>query len=175
MAVTKITYAADAPIVAANWESLVAGGWATLPEVSNLSTLFMDVSIGGQINLDTATGALAAGESFDIYISAQFKSDVASSYSGGIDTAFNDDDSSLTEDTEFNPLNLILLTSVAVEATTPDIEQGYNWFVGSIAQAFGGVMPRRWMLVGHNNTGGTTKATTSTTIINYNGITYTTA
>lgn len=175
MAVTNITYAADAAIVATNWESLVADDWATLPAVDNTSNLFVDVSVGGQIDLDTTTGTIAAGESFDIYVSAQFDYDTASSYNGGIDTAFTANDATITADTEFNPLNLILLTSVKVEATTPDVSQGYNWFVGSLAQAFGGIMPKRWMLVGHNNTGATTTAATSTTIINYNGITYTTA
>ena len=175
MAITNIAYAADAAIVASNWESLATNSWATLPEVDNSSNLYMDVSVGGQIDLDTTTGTITAGESFDIYVSAMFDYDTAPSWSGGIDTAFNDNDSSLTEDTEFNPLNLILLTSVAVEATTPDVSQGYNWFVGSVAQAFGGIMPKRWMLVGHNNTGATTTAATSTTIINYNGITYTSA
>lgn len=175
MAVTKITYAADAAIVATNWESLAADGYASLPAVDNTTNLFIDVSVGGQIDLDTTTGIIVAGESFDIYVAAQFDYDTASSYNSGIDTGLTANDSTLTADTDFNPLNLIFLTSVAVEATTPDVSQGYNWFVGSVAQAFGGIMPKRWMLVGHNNTGATTTATVSTTIINYNGITYTTA
>ena len=175
MAESKITYAADAAIVATNWESLATQDWASLPSVSNATNLYMDVAVGGQIDLDTTTGTIAAGESFDIYVAARFDNDVATSYNGGIDTAFGENDSTLTEDTEFNPLNLIFLTSVAVEATTPDVSQGYNWYVGSLAAAFGGVIPKNWMLVGHNNTGATTTAATSTTIINYNGITYTSA
>lgn len=175
MTTTNIKYADDAAIVATNWESLAAADWATLPAVDNSSNLYVDVSVGGQIDLDTTTGTLTAGESFDIYVAAQFDYDTASSYNGGIDTSFTANDATIAEDVEFNPLNLIFLTSVAVEATTPDVSQGYNWFVGSLAQAFGGIMPKRWMLVGHNNTGGTTTAATSTTIINYNGITYTSA
>lgn len=175
MAVTKITYAADAAITASNWESLATDDWATLPAVDNTSNLYVDVLVGGQIDLDTTTGTIAAGESFDIYVAALFDKDTASSYTGGIDTSFTENDNTLTEDTEFNPLNLLFLTSVRVEETAPDVSQGYNWGPVSVATAFGGRMPQKWMLVGHNNTGATTTAATSTTIINYVGITYTTA
>ncbi|MEE8208040.1 MAG: hypothetical protein V3T88_03675 [Nitrosomonadaceae bacterium] len=173
MAVTKTTYSADAAIVATNWESLVADDWATLPNVDNTSNLYIDMLVGGQIDLDTTTGTITAGESFDIYVAARFDKDVTTSYTGGIDTAFTAGDSSITADTEFNPLNLIFLTSVSVEATTPDVSQGYNWGPVSIAAAFGGILPQHFMLVGHNNTGATTTAATSTTIINTVGITYT--
>ena len=173
MTTTNIAYSADNAITATNWESLVADDWASLPNVDNTSNLFVDVLVGGQIDLDTTTGTIAAGESFDIYVAARFDKDVTTSYSGGIDTALGAGDSTLTEDTEFTPHNLILLTSVRVEDTAPDVSQGYNWGPVSVAEAFGGRMPQHWMLMGHNNTGGTTTAATSTTIVNYVGITYT--
>ena len=171
--VTTTTYASDEAIVATNWDSLVADDWASLPEVTNVANKYVDVLVGGQVNVDTATGVLAAGESFDIYICAKFDTDTATSGTGGIDTAFNPNDSSIAIDVEFNPLNIPLLTSVLVEATTPDTEQGYNWGPIGIAQVFGGVVPQKWFLLGHNNTGGTTKAATSTNIVNLVGITFT--
>lgn len=175
MAVTKITYSSNNSVVASNWESLAADAWATLPDVDNTTNLFVDVLVGGQIDLDTTTGVIAAGESFDIYVAARFDKDVTTSYTGGIDTAFGANDNTLTTDVEFNNLNLIFLTSVAVEATTPDVSQGYNWGPISLAQCFGGHLPQHWILVGHNNTGGTSTAATSTTAVNYVGITYTSA
>ena len=175
MATLSLNYAADAAITATNWESLAADDWASLPSVDNTSNLYVDVLVGGQIDLDTTTGTLAAGESFDIYVAALFDKDTASSLTGGIDTAFTANDSTLTADTEFNPLNLIPLVSVRVEETSPDVSQGYNWGPVSVAAAFGGVLPQIWCLVGHNNTGGTTTAATSTTIVNYVGIKYTSA
>ncbi len=176
MAVTKVTYASDEAIVTTNWEGLATNDWATLPLVTNVVNLYVDVLIGGQVDLSTVTGGpVVAGESFDISVAGRFDTGVATSWSGGIDTALTDNDSSLTEDTEFTPLNLKLLTSVAVEATAPDVEQGYNWGPESVAGAFGGVMPQQWMLVGHNNTAASTKTSTSTFIVNLVGITYTTA
>ena len=176
MAVTKVTYAADEAIVTTNWEGIATGIYASLPLVTNVSNLYVDGLVGGQVDLSTVTaGPIVAGESFDIYLSARFDAGVATSWTGGIDTAFTDNDGSITADTEFNPLNLILLASVAVEATTPDVEQGYNWGPVSVAGAFGGIMPQNWMLVGHNNTAATTKVATSTFIVNFVGITYTTA
>jgi hypothetical protein len=173
MAGTTVTYATDEAITATNWESLAADAWATLPEVDNTTNKYMDVLVGGQIDLDTTTGTIAAGETFDIYISAVYDKDVATSWTGGIDAAFNDNDNTLTADTEFNALNLILLAVVSVEATAPDVSQGYNWGPVSVASAFGGIVPQKWMLVGHNNTGATTTAATSTTVVNAVGITYT--
>ena len=175
MATVKIAYAADIAITATNWESLAADGWATLPIYDNTSNLYIDVLVGGQIDLDTTTGTLASGESFDIYVSATYDKDTTTTITGGIDSAFDQNDSTLTQDTEFNPLNLILLTSVLVEDTSPDVSQGYNWGPCSIARMFGGVMPQKFALVGHNNTGGTTTAATSTTAVNSVGITYTVA
>lgn len=170
--ILTITYAADAAIVASNWESLAADAWATLPAYSNASN-YVDLLVGGQIDLDTTTGTIAAGESFDIYIAARFDNDVTTSYTGGIDTAFGANDSSLTEDTEFTPLNLIPFWTVNVEATAPDVSQGYNWGPIAVAPFFGGILPQDFILVGHNATGATTTAATSTTVINVVGIQYT--
>lgn len=171
--VTNITYSADGAIVATNWDSLAADDVASLPEFDNTSTLYVDMLVGGQVNVDTATGVLAAGESFDIYVVAKHDKDTATSGTGGIDTAFNPNDTTLAQDVELNLLNMTLLVSVRVEATTPDTEQGYNWGPIAVAQAFGGVLPQKWFLVGHNNTGGTTKAATSTNLVNTVGITFT--
>ena len=164
-----IAYAADSAITASNWESLAADAWATLPVYQNTGG-YDDLLIGGQIDLGVTT--IAAGESFDIYVSAKYDVDVASSLTGGIDTGFGANDSSLTEDTEFTPLNLRLLTSVRVEATSPNVSQGYNWGPLAIAPLFGGVLPEEIVLVGHNNTGATTTASVSTTVINVVGITW---
>ena len=173
MAVTKITYASDEAVVITNWDSLAADAWASLPAVDNATNLYVDVLAGGQIDWTATT--LAAGESFDIYVSALSTIATASSYTGGIDTLLTAGDISLTEDTEFTPLNLLLLATVAVRTGTPDVTLGYNWGPTSIAGLFGGVMPQKYMFMGHNNTGSALTATTSTTFLNLVGITYTTA
>ena len=172
--VTNITYAADAAIVATNWDSLASDGWATLPNFDNTSTLYVDVLVGGKIHFDTVTGIILSTDSFDIYVAARYDKDVTTSYSGGIDALFGANDTSLTLDTEFTNLNMKLLTVVKPEATTADIEQSMNWGPYSIAGLFGGIMPQHFMLVGHNNSNDAVlKAATSDHIVNLVGITYT--
>jgi len=172
--VTNITYAADSAIVATNWDALASSAWATLPAFDNTTTLYVDVLVGGKIHFDTVTGTILAADSFDIYVSARYDDDVTTSYTGGIDALFGANDSSLTEDTEFTPLNLIFLTSVKPEATTADTEQSYNFGPYSIARLFGGIMPQNFILVGHNNSNDAVlKAATSDHIVNVVGITYT--
>ena len=82
MAVTKLTYAADAAVAVTAWESLGAGLWATSANVDNTTNLYMDMLVGGEIAATATT--ITAGESFDIYVAARYDKDVTTSYSGGI-------------------------------------------------------------------------------------------
>ena len=176
MTTLKIAYAADEAIVATNLDSLASDDWATLPEVDNTVNLYVDGLVGGQINFDTATGTIVAGDSVDIYVSALYDKDTSTTGTGGIDTAFAANDTTIAADVEFNPLNLKLIAVIKPEATTPDTEQGYNWGPVSVAAAFGGLMPQKWFLAVHNNsTDAVLKAATSTHAANFVGITYTNA
>lgn len=176
MTTTKIAYAADEAVVATNWDALASDDWATLPAVDNQTNLYVDVLVGGKIHFDTVTGTILAADSFDIYVAALYDKDVASSYTGGIDTAFTANDATIAADVEFNQLNLKFLASVKPEATTADTEQSYNWGPFSIAALFGGLMPQKWILVGHNNSNDAVlAAATSDHVVNVVGITYTNA
>ncbi len=174
MTTLKIAYAADEAVVATNLDALASSDWATLPEVDNTTNLYVDVLVGGRIHFDTATGTILAADSVDIYVSAKYDKDTATSGTGGIDELFNPGDASLTLDTEFTNLNLKLLTVVKPEAGTADIEQTYNWGPYSIAALFGGILPQKWFLVVHNNS---TDAVLDTGehVVNVVGITYTNA
>ena len=174
MTTLNIAYAADAAIAATNWDALASSGWATLPEFDNESTLYVDCLVGGTVHFDTATGTILAADAFEIYVSAYYDTDVATGGTGGIDALFNDGDSSLTVDVEFNPLNMNLLTIVKPEATTADIEQAYNWGPVSIARVFGGIMPQKFFLTGYNNSNDAV-LDTGENIVNVVGITYTNA
>jgi len=173
MAVTTTTYSTDTAVTATNWDAVAANDWATLPIITNTAG-YMDILIGGQV--DIAGTSWAAGESFDIYVSAYYDIGLTTSGGGGIDTAFTANDATIAADVEFNPLNLTLIASVVVEATAPTTSQGYNWNPVGLAQFFGGVLPYEVFLVGHcNSTSGVTTSATSTNAVNYVGITYTSA
>ncbi len=174
MTVTKTTYSSDNAIVATNWDALASQAWATLPAFDNTSTLYVDGLIGGKIHFATATGTILKADSFDIYICALYDKDVASSYTGGIDTLLTANDASLTVDVEFAPLNFKQMVSVKPEQTTADTEQSVNWGPFAISGYFGGLFPQKIMLIGHNNSNDAVlAAATSDHVVNLVGITYT--
>ena len=76
----------------------------------------------------------------------------------------------MADSTDFVKANLTLMVSVALETATPDTSQMYHWGPIAVAQFFGGVMPKEFMLLLHNNTGGTMVAGSD---VNLTGITYT--
>ena len=167
MATSKIAYAADEAIAVTAWGTgLAATQYASSALFDNTTNLYVDVLVGGILQLDATTPV--AG---NIYIAGNYQTATATDMTGGIDALF-DAATEETADVGFNPLNLIFLTSVAVEATTPATAQGYHWGPVSVAQAFGGIMPQKFFLVLHNNTAGTMAASSN---VNAVGITYTSA
>ena len=169
MAVPNITFGSDVALAVTAWgTSLAPGEFATSAIFDNTSSLFMDVFVGGILELGATTPV--AGDTLDVYISGQYSA-TATDMTGGIDALFVAA-TELVEDTAFVKANLILLRSVSVEATTPATAQGYHWGPIGVAQFFGGIMPQRFMLTLHNNTDGTMAAGSD---VNTVGITYTTA
>jgi len=167
MAEVKIKYDTDAALAVTEWDTTLATTqFATSAIFDNRTTLYVDVSIGGIVQLDDTTPV--AGDTMDIYIVGQYSA-TATDMTGGIDALF---DAATEEavDVAFVKANMPLLVSVAVEAGTPATAQGYHWGPLSVAAAFGGMMPEQFMLVLHNNTAGTMAASPD---VNTIGITYT--
>jgi len=169
MAETKITYATDAALAVTAWSTgLTTGLTATSAIFDNTSTKYVDVLIGGVVEIATTT--VAAGESLDIYISGQY-SETATDMGGAIDALYGAAGQEVVS-TSFVRENLIIAVSIQPEAATPDTAQGYHWGPLSVAGLFGGTMPKRFMLALHNNTGASLAAGSD---VNTTGITYTTA
>ena len=165
--VTTITYATDAALAVTEWDAtLAAGQFATSAIYDNTSNKYVDVLVGGVLELDAATPV--AGDTMDIYVCGQY-SETATDMTGAIDALLNAATEEV-EDTAFVLANLKLLASIKVEADTPATAQGYHWGPESIAAKFGGIMPKRFMLVLHNNTAGTMAAGPD---VNVTGITFT--
>ena len=173
MAVTTITHAADAALTITNWSTgLAAGQFALSSVVDNDSDAYVDVLVGGEIAFNTDTGTIVAGDSYDIYALAQY-SDTATDIGGAI-AALMGWGNEEAEDTAFIKANLKnLICSISPQATTPDTTEDAHWGPIALAQFFGGVMPKDWGLMLHNNTTDSTLGAGSTA--NFIGITYTTA
>lgn len=168
MAETKIKYGSDVALAVTEWDTtLAAGEFATSAIFDNTTELFMDVLVGGLLELDATTPV--AGDTMDIYVLGQY-SGTATDMTGAIDALLNAATEE-AEDVAFVKANLILLASVSVESAAPATAQGYHWGPVGIAQFFG-IMPQRFMLILHNNTAGTMAANPD---VNTVGITYTTA
>jgi hypothetical protein len=136
--------------------------------VDNTSNLYVDFLVGGMIgSLGTSW---AAGESVDIYLIGQY-SDTATDVGGGIGTGLGNGDAAETQDADFVLENLPLVYSLSPEQTAPTTDQDYHWGPVSIASIAGGVPPKKWSLLIHNNTGGSVDSGN----LNYVGIKYTTA
>jgi hypothetical protein len=165
MAVTKITYSAD---TALTWtdNTLSTGAFSNSDNFDNSSLLYMDVLAGGFCGLDSTTAV--AGETIDIYVMANY-SDTATDIGGARDAAFAYDGLQVA-DTDFILANCRLLTSIGLHGT-PTTDMDYHWGPVGIAQFFGGVMPKDFNLLIHNNT----TADIDSGDINLIGITYTTA
>lgn len=169
MTTNKIAYGADAALAVTAWGTgLAAGEWATSAIFANGSSLFVDVLVGGVLELDATTPV--AKDTLDVYLCGQY-SDTATDMTGAIDALLGAAGEEV-EDVSFVKANLILMASVNVEATTPATAQGYHWGPISVASFFGGTMPKNFMLLLHNNTAGTLAAGSD---VNTIGITYTNA
>lgn len=172
MATTNIAYSADAAIAVTQWGTgLAAGQWATSAIFDNTSTLYMDLLVGGIIELDATTPVL--GDTLDIYVGALYDKDTTTTPGGGIDSLMDPGTpAEEVEDVDFVKANLILFKSVSVEATTPAVAQGYQFNPVAVAQFFGGTLPQKIYFLLHNNTAGTLAAGSA---LNSVGVTYVTA
>lgn len=172
MAETKLKYGADTALVVTNWStSLADGQFALSSVVDNSANLFMDALVGGKIASSTVTGGpIIAGDSFDIYVLAQY-SDTDEDIGGGIEQLL-DWGVEEVEDVAFVLANLTLLVSLQVQASVPDTTEDLHFGPIGIAQFFGGALPKKWGLLLHNNTAATLGSGSDA---NYLGITYNTA
>lgn len=173
MAVTTTTYSTDRSIATTQWgTNLASTEFATSAIFDNTSDNFNDLLVGGEIAAATATGTLAVGDTFDIYIGALYDKDTTTTAGGGIGTSLDPGTpAEEVADTGFVLANLILFKSVAVKSATPDGTYDLVFNPQGCAQFFGGVLPQKIYFMLHNNSGATLGAGS---LLNAVGITYTT-
>lgn len=171
--ITTINYATTTAVTVSSWDSLGAGSWASATQVDNTANQYIDVLVGGVLATDNAVFALA-NETFKMYILATY-SDTDTDVGGALDAtgAISTAGEALTEGIagEFLKENIKLLDIISVGETTLTVAEFIHWGPVSIAQVFGGIIPRKWTLVLHNDTTGILETTGTTA--DYTGITFT--
>ena len=161
--VTNITYSAD---TALTWtdNTITAGSWVNSANFDNATLKFVDVLAGGFIGIDSTTAVV--GETLDVYVMANY-SDTATDIGGARDAAYAFDGLQVP-DTDFIVANTTWMTSIGLHATETT-DMNYHWGPVGIAQFFGGIMPKDFNILIHNNT----SADIDAGDINLIGITYT--
>jgi len=134
-------------------EGLADGEWRQSDAVDNSSNKYLDALVGGFIKTGAGSGA---GDYVDVYVSGSI--DDGATFGGdcsGSDDAYGGEDKNLT-----------FLKRIHTEAENTTFEFG-PW---SIAAAFGGVLPRHWVLVFDNESDSTLDGTGSNHEVHYQGI-----
>lgn len=160
MATTTISYAATASITLTQ-TSLTNGSYRQSTAVDNSSNKYVDALVGGSVQAGTSP---TSGGTLDFFVYAERDDGGGTSqYTAGCSGS----DAAYTADGEED--ELFSLYSVTVDATS---DQDYEWGPVSVAQAFGGVMPRKWGVVLKNSSGVTTNATGTNNEVRFAGIKY---
>lgn len=167
--VTTITYdtKADLTFTTANSlatsSTLLAG--ASCLEVSNASNMYVDVLVQGLFTTNNGANSTVGG-TYNVYV---YGSDVPAATTN-LDTLLGTD-ATVTISNDGLKYGLLKLgASVTLTAVTQNLDYPIGAF--SIAQLFGGVMPKYWGLWVTHNLGQTTKSTGNS--FTMTGIKYTT-
>lgn len=124
--------------------SLADGSWRQSTAVDNTTNKYLDALLGGSIQ----TGAIPTADSLiEIYLYGTYDDTNYTAGASGTDGAYTADG----EETLFK-----LVETIIVDATA---NQDYVFGPISVAQAFGGLMPKKWGVVVKNGTGDALNAT----------------
>jgi hypothetical protein len=163
MTESKVTYGPVNTLTASIW-GLPNGGWWQTAAVDNSSNLFIDVQVGGKLTVSITTTPVGVS----IYAYGLRGDD--GEYSGQAAGAAG----SYTPVANTAGMQLRLLDVVAGSVTlSAQATLGYGPY--SIAQAFGGVVPKKWGLIFQNQTGQNLDSTASGFDCNYWGVKFTDA
>ncbi len=138
--------------------SLIAGREATA--VDNTSDLAVDSLVGGKVTTGTSP---TASRQIEVWAIGSYDGTALSAGATGSDANF----SPTGEKTL-----LKLLTIIPTDATS---NHSYEWGPFSIAQAFGGTMPKKWSVYIVHNTGVALNATGTNHEVKYTPVKYSSA
>ncbi len=166
MSVSQLLYSANTTITCGvaslgTSATFVAGRGST--EIDNTSSLYIDAIVQGMVTVGTTPTANSA---INIFVYGSNTSLATTS----IDTLTGTDGAVTLTNTGVLYSALRLGASITVLATTSDIDYPIAPF--SVAQLFGGIMPKYWGLYVSHNTGVNLNATAGNHAFSFNGIKY---
>lgn len=166
MSVTQLQYSSNTTITCsvaslASSSTFVAGRGST--QVDNTSNLYVDALVQGVVTVGTTP---TINTSINVFVYGSNTSLATTN----IDTITGTDGAVTLTNTGNLYSSLALGASVLVLATTSDIDYYISPF--SVAQLFGGVMPKYWGLYVTHNTGVALNATAGNHSFSFNGIKY---
>ena len=158
----KIAYAASANFTVTALDGLAASsthvtGWESA-EIDNTTNLYLDYLISGKVTLESA--GLAAGE-IRIWVVPRLDD---STYPGGFDGTASAETTPLDDENGTNA-GAVLLKSIATDTTASQV---YYWHHVSVASAFGGICPAKFVIFITQST--TTTLETSGNQVTYKGV-----
>lgn len=162
-----VEYSAAQSLSVTALNSATQGQYVTSALLDNSQKGYHDIQIGGMFIVDATW---AAGDTVDVYAAGVY-SDTDTDIGGAFDDAGEiTENATITEGTNFSVNNLKLLQSVTVAAAT---QLEAHWGPVLIAGRFGGVPPKKTILVFHINSADSGDDMVSGARCNYIGITYT--
>ena len=166
MATSKIAYGSATPIVITSADGNANGVWCSSALVDNATNLNIDCMVGGSLQVGTVP---AGGGTIDIYAAGSWD---GVEFTAGCDMGDSDITWGTTGSSHINgEFDLPLLGSISVNEGDDDKDIVFGPF--SIAQAFGGNMPKEFAIIIENNTGAALHGTGTNNHLEYTGITYT--
>jgi len=138
--------------------NLIAGRVST--EVDNTTDLAIDCLVGGKITTGTSP---TASRQIEVWVAGSYDGTTRSAGAGASDANFS----------PTGEKNLLkLLTIIPTDATS---NHTYEWGPCSVAQAFGGTMPRSWSVYVVHNTGVNLNSTAGNHEVRYTPVQYVSA
>lgn len=122
--------------------------------VDNSSNLYLDALV----TITVGIGTVAAPKTVNVYVAGSEDGTAWPGEGSGSNDGVTGADAAITLEA---PTNLRLLTSISTPTSTKTYIQ-----VGSVAQAFGGVIPRKWSIIVDNESG----AALTSCALQYSGV-----
>lgn len=167
MATSKIAYGTTTAISINATTANGDGVWSSSAIVDNSTALNIDYHVGGSIQ----TGTITADGTIDLYVAGSWD---GTEFTAGCNMGDSDITWGTTGNTHVNgEFDLKFLASISVDVTDDDKDVVFGPF--SVAQLFGGIMPKKFAIIIENNTGAALHATGTNNHLEYTGITYTSA